>query len=547
MEVDKHNIPINKIKEKYTTLKQKASSPKTGTQDNTPLYNYSINKIYKLYNKNNLCEPEILELFRNTFTTVNNLGDMIILSQSKMCKIFSEFELETGQQIFPFFSLRTKLRSQGGFSYQKFGIIERKNNHINKISPYTFALYKMYGFSADTSGGAGLKIAVSHINSPLKNIISNLELMNIGIDIFIEPNISAKGKYLFVDREAKKTEFYSSIFNKNDTGHFLAESLLNFTRDHKDKYSKKEFLKRKLKEKLHINDHNHIKIWEAGSTINAEAGTEAKLQINNIFGIETEAISNVEAKISYIHYDIETIDSNNIAKIQNTGLFLKQVGASLNFNTDATIEIISDTTLKKEQLDAVKKFSFINSIEYKGPIYLKDIKNNKILYDKSCFVIGQSVSIARWKKYFIDDIIDYSDNLTKSPYVKMLAKKFRADPLRIVKFLHTSSIVLNESLYNKGIEPSAFLIEASYTVSNSKELMQGNDLNDDKIISLKIRYRLSDNEHNNSKTLKLGLNAGISEFEIGLNKIQEAGSIEIIDLYNYSYKSNEAISYSLLY
>ena len=164
--------------------------------------------------------------------------------------------------------------------------------------------------------------------------------------------------------------------------------------------------------------------------------------INDSLGAESEALAKAKASLSYVQYDIKTIGSDRIAKIQNTGFALKQVGASVSSDLDATLEVSDHTYLSKNTIEKSKDFAFINSIQYQGPIYYQDLSTGRILFDKSYYVIGQSVSIARWKKYFVDDIIDYKNNLEDSPYVKMLANKFHANPSRIVKFLRSSSTVL---------------------------------------------------------------------------------------------------------
>ncbi len=517
------------------------------TKKNEPLYEYSLNKVQKLYDAHSLSEQETLGLFRNAFTTVTHLGDMITLSQAKGYGLSSEVELDAGQLIFPFFSLKTILSSEGSATRQKFCIIERKNIDINSSSPLPFALYKMYGVSTEVKGGVGVKAAVSPIPSAVTGVINNLEAVSIEMEASVSISASAKGKYLYVNKE--KGEFYPSIIAKNSRGKFLAKDLLDFTKISKSKHGTRTNLKKWWNKKRNKvpKDDNHIRIWEAGGNVTAEAGVEATVKVNNAIGVEAAAMSDIQANLSYVHYDIRTIDSDNVAKIQNTGFVLKQVGASLSLGADATLEIAEDMHIARNQLEKVKEFSFVNSIQYKGAIYFKDLNKDKILLKKSNYVIGQSVSIARWKKYFIDDIMDYRNQPYKSPYVKMLAKKFHAKPSRIVEFLNASSIVLNESLYNEGIDPSAFLIETAYTVSNEKELMSGNNLSDDKIVSMKIRYRLSDDLNNTHDILKLGFNAGIAEFEIGLNKIEEAGSVEIIDLYDDSTNANRSVAYSLLY
>ena len=534
-------VAKQKIKRLFRVNKQ--------TKTNQPLYDYGLNRIKALYDAQSLTHKQTLELFRNAFTTVTHLGDMIVLSQAKGYGVSSEVGLDAGKLIFPFFSLKTVLAAEGSAMRQKFGVVERRNIDVNSSDPYPYALYKMYGFSTEVSGGAGVEVGVSPIPSAVQGVMDKLESVNIAMEASVSVNASAKGRYLYVDKASKKSEFYSSIIGKNRQGKLLAASLLDFAKSTKNKHSSATSLKKWFNNKRNKTgkDNNHIRIWEAGGNANADAGIEIRAQVKNSIGAEAKAMSNVDANISYIHYDIQTIDSNNVAKIQNTGFVLKQVGASLKLSADAALEVAQDMKLKENRVDKVKEFTFINSIQYKGPVYFKDLNKDKILYGKSYYVVGQSVSIPAWRKFFIDDVMDYSSDLTKSPYVQMLAKKFHAEPARIVNFLKASSTVLNEALYNEGIEPSAFLIEASYSVSNEQELMDGKRLSDSRIAAMKIRYRLADDVNNNREVLKLGFNAGIAEFEIGLNKIEEAGSIEVIDLYDDSTNAERGVAYSLLY
>ena len=231
-------VAKQKIKRLFRVNKQ--------TKINQPLYDYGLNRIKALYDAQSLTHKQTLELFRNAFTTVTHLGDMIVLSQAKGYGVSSEVGLDAGKLIFPFFSLKTVLAAEGSAMRQKFGVVERRNIDVNSSDPYPYALYKMYGFSTEVSGGAGVEVGVSPIPSAVQGVMDKLESVNIAMEASVSANASAKGRYLYVDKASKKSEFYRSIIG-NKRGKHLAASLLNFARSAKNKHSSATRLKKWFK------------------------------------------------------------------------------------------------------------------------------------------------------------------------------------------------------------------------------------------------------------------------------------------------------------
>ncbi|MCP4134714.1 MAG: hypothetical protein GY754_27315 [bacterium] len=491
------------FKEKFQELKTALKNARSKRK--VPLHSFSFNYINDIYSEEEVEQAGVEKLFGDVFTSgLDERGEMNILTESKGLELASEAEIDPGQILCPFLSAKVGLSLEGSAQKAKVGVIERKDKNIKSKKPLPFAFYPMYGYKGSVKGGASFTVSASPIPESVTNLVNQFEVVTVEMEVSAGVSASAQGEYLNV--KCDTPEHYNSIISANKKGKVLTKSLL-------------DFIKSKKAKKVAKTAKNRIKIWKATGTAGAEAKAEATAKIDKVGGLSAAAGATVEGNLSYVLYDIETVDSNGTSRIQKTSFILKQIGAELSLEAEAAQEF----ALPAKSWSKGKEFTFLNAIEYKGPVTRRNKKGKADTF----YVKGHSLSIAGWKKYFIDDVVKYKKKPTNSPYIKMLAKKFHASEKRMYAFINETAQLINESLVNEGVDPSAFLIEVAY--KNGKA--DGSGLKNKHIKSMRIRYRLADDMSNSKRILKLGFNVGVAEAEVKLSKVENAGYVQVIDLY----------------
>jgi hypothetical protein len=294
---------------------------------------------------------------------------------------------------------------------------------------------------------------------------------------------------------------------------------------------------------------------DVGASIDAEL--KAKAVLNKTVGAEVKPQAKgpkIQRTWKWSGYRLQTIGANGVVMTQDAELTYKKLSTQiLQLETEVKGTLTTQNAyssksfkdmfgLKKKTDKYVPKSMQVNTLSYRaGVLFWHHSDVSARLLAGSGYQIGQSVSLPSLVALF-DGSLD-EDRWTE--FIVNLASSLKVEPDQMGEFLTDSSDIIASLALDPKAKPSALLIEANFHPGDANlNWFPKSEAERDQpppfldtfaqsaltLESIRLRYRMSDASSKDSTVFKLGVNPGLVEAYIQLDRIEQYGSEGIVDL-----------------